>query len=232
MDFSKLTKVDLQAMQSAGVEVLTCLGAIGRSGSNPVGRILKHAGPFYEDAHYPENDVSDKSSHSQYYYHAHRGPGEHGHFHTFVRALGIPPGLDPAPYTGAAERPLGQDAICHIIAISMDATGLPKGLFTTNRWVTAESYYSAADTIRILEKFSVDHADPCWATNRWLTALMRLFRPQIAALIQQRDLTIENWKNTHPGDVFEDRELEVTSEARIDIDEQIAAVEAELSGRP
>lgn len=231
MKFSKLTIEELQTMRSAGDEVLTCLGAIGRAGSNPVGQILRHTGPFYEDAHYPENDVSDRLTHSQYYYHAHRGPGEHGHFHTFVRALGMPSNIEPAPYSGLAERPLGPDAICHLIAISMNAVGLPIGLFTTNRWVTAESFYTAANTISLLDRFSIDHTDPCWATNRWITALLKLFRPQIVELIQQRDLVIENWIKTHPGDVFEDRELEVASEASIDIDEQIEAVDAELERR-
>lgn len=218
-------------MKAAGEEVMTCLGAIGRSSSNPVARILKHAGPFYEDAHYPEDDVSDKTSGSQYYYHAHRGDAEHGHFHTFVRVTGIPSGIEPAPYAGPSERPVGQDAICHLVAVSMNATGLPIGLFTTNRWVTAESFYAAADTIQILDRFSVDHADPCWATNRWLTGLLKLFRPQIIQLIQQRDVTIENWTKSHPGDVFEDRDLEVTSETGIDIDDQIDAIETELAKR-
>lgn len=232
VDLSHSSKDDLLAMKLAGEEVMACLGAIGRSGSNPVGRILKHAGPFYEESHYPDDDVSDKESGSQYYYHAHRGTDEHGHFHTFVRATGIPGGIEPAPYSGQSDRPLGSDAICHLIAVSMNANGLPIGLFTTNRWVTAESFYGASDTIRILENFNVDHAEPCWATNRWLTGLLKLFRPQIIALIEQRDAAIEKWAKEHPGDVFEDRELEVTSEAAIDIDDQIEAVDHELAKRP
>jgi hypothetical protein len=223
----------LVALRDAGDEVLTCLGAIGRASTNPIARILKNAGDFFENAHYPDGDVFDQASASQYYYHAHRSEtGEHGHFHTFVRARGLPDGIAPAPYEGPNPPPSGDDAICHLVAVSMNATGLPVGLFTTNRWVTAESYFTAADTIRVLERFSIDHAEPCWATNRFLTALLRLFRPQIEALIRRRDETILVWQRTHSStDVFEDRALETTSEMAIDIDDQIAAIETLLLQR-
>ena len=223
----------LLAMSAAGDVVMTCLAAIGRAETNPVARILKHGGEFYEDAHYPDGDVFDRQTASQYYYHAHRaGTGEHGHFHTFIRARGIPAGLSPAPYSGGTPPPAGDDAICHLVAVSMNAAGLPVGLFTTNRWVTAETFYAAGDAIQLLTLFEIDHADPCWATNRWLTAMLRLFKPHIEQLILERDQTIAAWQRSHPErDVFEDRELEVTSERTIDIDEHIAAIEAELAAR-
>jgi hypothetical protein len=224
---------DLLAMRAAGQETMTSLAAIGRARTNPVARVLKHGGEFFEDAHYPDGDVYDSVTASQYYYHAHRsGSGEHGHFHTFVRAKGIPGSILPAAYTGDTPPPLGEDAICHLIAVSMNAAGLPIGLFTTNRWVTAESYYSAPNAIAILSQFAVDHAEPCWATNRWLTAMLRLFRPTISDLILQRDKTISEWQAAHPDvDVFEDRNLEVTSETAIDIDVQIESIDVELKNR-
>jgi hypothetical protein len=71
------------------------------------------------------------------------------------------------------------------------------------------------DVIRMLDRFEVDHANPSWPANRWLTAMLRLFRPQIEALILARDAALADWARTHPGkDVFEDRELEITSQAR------------------
>jgi hypothetical protein len=65
--------------------------------------------------------------------------------------------------------------------------------------------------------------------------MLRLFRPQIKTLLLARDCTIDAWQKQHPDrDVFEDRELEVTSEISIDIDAQAAAVDAalEVLGRP
>jgi hypothetical protein len=69
----------------------------------------------------------------------------------------------------------------------MDAYGWPIGLFTTNRWVTNQTWYSAADTIRMLDRFLIDHAYPSWPVNRWISAMFRLFRPQIVELLERRD---------------------------------------------
>lgn len=217
-------------MSKAADDVLEALRVMGKAGTNPVAQVLAHQGEFFESDHYPKGDVYDDESAAQYYYHAHRAEtGEHGHFHTFLRAKGMPAGIDPAPYTGSAERPLGADAIAHLIAVSMNRAGLPTGLFTTNRWVTGETFYSAPDVIRMLDRFTIDHVHPCLATNRWLSSLLRLFRPQIEALLLERDKAIRAWQRQHPDrDVYEDRELEVTSEIGIDIDEQAALVDAAL----
>ena len=52
-----------------------------------------------------------------------RRRSEHGHFHTFLRAPGMPEGVAPVAYNGKARRPAGKDALCHFIAIAMDQPG-------------------------------------------------------------------------------------------------------------
>lgn len=229
-DFSALPLSRLRVMSKAADDVLEALRVMGKASTNPVAQVLAHQGEFVELDHFPKGDVYDDDSAGQYYYHAHRSEtGEHGHFHAFLRVKGIPIGIEPAPYSGAAERPLGEDAISHLIAISMDRAGLPTGLFTTNRWVTGETFYCAKSVIAMLDRFDIDHTHPCLATNRWVSAMVRLFRPQIEQLLIARDRSIDAWQRQHPDrDVFEDRELEVTSEIAIDIDEQAAAVDAAL----
>jgi hypothetical protein len=60
--------------------------------------------------------------------------------------------------------------------------------------------------------------------------MLRLFRPQILELIDARDRAVAEWRAGHPGiDVFEDRDLGITSRCEISIDDQIAAVEAALA---
>ena len=78
------------ALFEAGVEVLECRRVLVRGGLNVVGEVLRGQGDFVEMEHYPRDDVFDADSHAQYYYHAHRGTAEHGHFHTFLRAAGMP----------------------------------------------------------------------------------------------------------------------------------------------
>ena len=112
----------------------------------------------------------------------------------------------------------------------MNRPGFPMGLFTTNRWVTDESFYTADDAIRLLDLFKMDHTYPCLAANQWITAMVRLFRPQIEVLLHERDRQIARWEKMHPDrDVYEDRELEITSITDIDVDKQIAAVKTALA---
>lgn len=233
IDYSSISQKDITDLSTAADDVLEALRLMGKAQTNTVERVIEHHGTFYEMDHYPPGDVYDEETASQYYYHSHRPEsGEHGHFHTFIRADGIPDTMEPYPYSGEAEQALGEDAICHLIAISMDAQGLPVELFTTNRWVTGETFYSAKDTIALLQKFEIDHVYPCLGTNRWLTAMLRLFRPQIEQLLIERDKKISEYQAQNPeADVFEDEELEVTSIIEIDIDTQVAAVDAELERR-
>lgn len=231
VDLRQLPQAQLKTMSKAADDVLEALRVMGKAGTNPVAQVLKHQGEFVESDHYPKGDVYDDESAAQYYYHAHRAEtGEHGHFHTFLRLKGFPSKIKPAPYSGKAKRPLGKNALSHLVAVSMDRSGLPIGLFTTNRWVTGETFYSAPDVIRMLDRFDVDHTHPCLATNRWISALLRLFRPQIEILLLQRDETIRDWQRRHPKlDVFEDRNLEITSELSIDIDAQAAMIDKALA---
>lgn len=205
--------------------------ALRHAGTNPVQRLLDTTpgAPFIELAHLPAGDVYDARSGAQYYYHAHRKErGEHGHFHTFVRAAGLPTGLAPPPDVTTPDRPLGEAALCHLIAVSMNAAGAPCGLFTTNRWVTDETFYWADDVVAALPAFRIEQATPCALTNGWLTALVALFRPQVERLVRTRDAAILAWRAQNAGtgrDVFEDRALDITSEAAIDVHAQLAAVD-------
>lgn len=214
-------------MATAGAEIRECYRVLAKAGSNIVAEILRGQGTFLEWNHYPEGDAVDWETHSQFYYHAHpdgERPGEHGHFHTFLRYDGMPEGLEAAPLDfpqAENKERIGS----HLIAVSMDAKGFPVKLFTVNRWVTDETWYRAADVAAMLPRFKIDHTHPSWATNRWLSALLVLFRPQIVLLLEQRDAGIDKWRAAHPDtNTFEDRALEVTSEMAISVDKQIAAL--------
>ena len=73
VNFSELPKVRLERMRSAGEEALECYRVLSKAGANVVGELLKGEGKFYEWNHYPDGDIYDNETHSQYYYHAHRG---------------------------------------------------------------------------------------------------------------------------------------------------------------
>jgi len=237
--FASLGRARLETMLDAGREVRNCMRVLAKSGGNIVAELLRDVPTFYEWDHYPKGDVYDAATHAQYYYHAHpehERPGEHGHFHTFLRLAGMPRGLKRVPVQGrapaassAAAGGPADGALSHLVAIGMDRFGRPVSLFTTNRWVTDETWYRAEDAIRMLDFFEIDLAHPSWAVNRWISAMIPLFRPQIEWLIKRRDDAVAAWHKKKPrGDVYEDRGLNITSEMAIDIERQVAAVEQAL----
>ncbi|MEQ8388603.1 MAG: hypothetical protein RIE22_07810 [Alphaproteobacteria bacterium] len=190
---------------------------LARTGDNIVGELLKGNDAFYEWDHYPENDVYDEQTHAQYYYHAHpvedRVEGEHGHFHTFVRDSGTIEGFKPVAHAEGADEDL-----CHLVGISMDEFGYPFRLFTSNLWVTGGRWYGADKVKRLLHRFEIAHARPSWPVNRWISALLRAFRPQIHSLLEERDRIAADWRAARPGEnIWEDRDLNVVSEIRIDL---------------
>jgi hypothetical protein len=232
VDWDSLSKERLEHMAAAGQQVLECYRVLRKTGGNMVGELLRNAGTFYEWDHYPKGDVYDGETFSQYYYHAHpadlRG-GEHGHFHTFLRGNGMPDGVRPAPLPDFTPPENPNDALSHLIAISMNPAGFPIRLFSTNRWVTGEAWYVADDVIAMLDRFDIDHAQPSWPVNIWVTNMVRLFHPQIEVLVRQRDAAVAAWQDKKPDEnAYEDRELEITSVMDIAVEDQIVRVERAL----
>jgi hypothetical protein len=227
-NLKKLSPEQLQTMAIAGMQVLECYRVLQKSNSNVVAEILWGQGEFYELDHYPKGDVYDSETHSQFYYHSHR-EGEHGHFHTFLREKGMPKECRPVNQSEAPFMKERDDKLSHLIAISMNRAGFPIGLFTTNRWITADNWYKADDVIKMLDRFEMDLASPSWPVNIWLTAMLRLFRPQIMELVRERDATVRHWQKKHPeNDAFEDRGCDITSARKISVGAQIKRVNQAL----
>lgn len=226
VDYAGLERSALEAMAEAAAQVTEVHRVLAKTGDNVVGELLRGCGTFYEWDHYPKGDVYDHETHGQYYYHAHpagqRFADEHGHFHTFLRPGGMPPGTRPAPVPNQQPPSAPEDALSHLVAIAMDSRGLPVRLFTVNRWVTGETWYGAEDVVRMLPRFAIDHARPSWPVNRWITGLLALYRPFIGVLLRQRDQAVQCWqRDRNPPDVYEDRRLEVTSYLDIDLREDV-----------
>ncbi len=254
----RVSRAELAQMERAAAVLADCRERLAASRRTILAEIAPGAGGcegkgLVDWRHYPNGEVYDPASHAQYFYHTHpadrRPPLEHGHFHTFLRAEGMPSGVVPLvlPETAVAEvapAPQGaplkrgtRDEVSHLIAISLDAQGEPLCLFTTNRWVTGETWYRAGDVIAMLDRFHITPADPAAVRDRWLVAVMQLFRPQIAALLRQRDKTVMARRRRQRANVFEDPRLEVTSSIEINLGAQLAFVararsEAAAAARP
>jgi hypothetical protein len=236
-----MTSAEADGREAADGIVAACRRALAAQPGGIFAALAAVPGAVVDWQHYPAGDVYDPHSHAQYFYHAHpagsRAAGEHGHFHTFLRAEGMPPGVAPLvlPETalpGVAPPPQaaplkrgGGDEVSHLVAVVLDHRGDPIRLFTTNRWVTGETWYRADDVIPMLDRFALDNAGGPTLVNAWLGAVLRLYRPQIALLLRTRDRTIMNWRRRRRSNVFEDVRIEVTSSLDIDLDERLAAVD-------
>jgi len=229
---------DLERMQAAATVVAECRNIFAAHPRGVFGAIGAEAGSLEDWRHYPDGEVYDPISHAQYFYHCHptaqRRGREHGHFHTFLRAEGMPEGVAPLvlPETAVADAPPPpqaaplkhgiRDEISHLVAIALDPRGEPIRLFATNRWVTGETWYRADDVIHMLDRFMIGETEGPALLNRWISAMVALFRPQIETVLRMRDDTVVTWRRRRRGNIFEDVRLEVLCGVELDLDDQLA----------
>lgn len=67
------------------------------------------------------------------------------------------------------------NTINHFIGDTADQSRYPVGLFTTNRWITADNWYAAKYMSRMLDLFELDLAWPSWPVNIWIAAYCACF---------------------------------------------------------
>ena len=232
----------LERQMEAAQMVAETMRVLQKSNTNIIGEIIStstsDADTYYEWEHLPPGDAYDLESHSQYYYHSHAKSedgssihdDEHGHFHTFMRAKGYPEGIEPVALPDYEPVEDLSDIVTHVIGVGMNEMGVPIRLFTVNRWVTGEIWHAAEDIIKMLDSFEIDDTRPSWPMNLWISNLVALYRPQIEVLIRQRDEAIAKWQAEHPDveNVYEDRNLEVTSHLDINLAEYVTNLEESL----
>jgi hypothetical protein len=176
--------------------------------------------------HYPPDDIVDDESGSQFYYRCHRSGGaEHGHLHLFWHATRngrrrrAPAGtrrwlrIDPS----------------HLFAISLDARGLPRGLFTVNRWVTDGHWFDAPTLLGHVDRFAMRLVEGHQHSCAWITSFVRMYRPVVEELLKQRDRRLAGRRDL--SSALDDRELEVLSQIDIDWGADLDALEAEFAAR-
>ena len=182
--------------------------------------------------HYPKGDARDKHCKARWYYHVHapgsREEDEHGHFHLFLHRDQLPKG-EPVKVL-----PLkGEEAkahVTHLVALSIDTSGIPRSWFTTNRYVTDEFLFPADVMIRHLPDYNVDHTKQDDLVNRFVTAMVALYRDEITELLQQRDARQAELFAEH-GDVGYEKESgeEVLSYIPIDLDVKLGSIDFEAA---
>lgn len=180
--------------------------------------------------HYPEGGIVDRRRGSQFFYHSHRGgDGEHGHLHLFWHATRS----GRRRHLGASGVPRNEEwkrsAPSHLVAIGLDARGLPVSIFSVNHWVTDGHWFDADTTLGMIRRFELKgitgHDDSC----DWLTAFVRLYEPVIARVLRSRDRHLA--AQPCPIAALKDRRIEVVSMERLDCLADLNRIDQELKCR-
>lgn len=176
--------------------------------------------------HYPPDDLVDLRTGSQFYYHAHRdGDQEHGHLHLFWHATAS----GRRRYFKPGQTRWQRTEPTHLLAISLDARGLPVALFTVNQWVTDGHWLDAASTLACVDRFVMGPLPGYEQSCGWLTDFVRLYRPLIHDLLLRRDQRLQRRANLPHA--LQDHRLEVLSHTTIDWLADMDALEAESARR-
>ncbi len=152
---------------------------------NPLAAIVgsRRAPPVFHQ--FPQPGINRVGEGLGYFYHSHDAPAsptrEHGHFHLFGRARRRR-GEDPV------------DSYVHLAGIGVDANGAPLRLFTTNLWVTAGRWRSAAFIRGELNRFAHRATRPDSGAERWIGLLLRLFPAEIRSVLRLRELKVAGWR--------------------------------------
>jgi hypothetical protein len=201
--------------------VIESITAMAREGTPLMMRVLPHGDLRFWD-HYPANDARDQRTRSRWYYHVHapgdRDQHEHGHFHLFLHRTQLD---DPQAF--AAAPALGEDApahVTHIAGLAIDHSGIPISWFATNRWVTDEFLYPAPIMAAHLDRYNVDETAEDRHVNRFLTAMVALYRTEIAELLAARDAALSALVDV-AGPAASESGEDVLARIPIELDEKI-----------
>ncbi len=182
-----------------------CVQEMATRRTNPVLEVLQGATSVQWDRRYPAEPLRFGGACLRAYYHCHHAPGmpagAHGHFHVFVRSAREPDTL--GHWTHAA-------------ALPMDGLGQPLAWLAVNHWVCGGRWRPAAATVALLDRAAV----PAGVSllERWLGAMLRLFRPEIARLLRRRDRELSRLGASRAAaDVRADRALYVLAAERVDL---------------
>ncbi len=144
-----------------------------------------------------------------YYFHRHEAPSrgeEAGHFHIFVAAP-----LQPvSPVAGAA--PVDGNDWSHVAGISIDHRGDPQSIFTTNQWVTSETWACASMVLERMDGFSVDGLTVSPEVDAHVAQLVAGLAPLLPGLLHDRDERLTSIWRSSGTDPCSDRRLEIISE--------------------
>jgi hypothetical protein len=171
---------------SAAQVVLGCIRQFGADRSNPVLEVLQETPDFVQQQKYPQPPLEFAAGRGRAYYHSHAlagaEPEEHGHFHLFLQH-------------GRGTR---KEDWAHLAALAMDREGQPVRWFATNRWVTGGDWGERGWLLAGVDTLAPERETA--VLQRWLAAMLRLYRPELEVLLEARDAYLADLRAATSGE--------------------------------
>lgn len=211
---------------AAGHRLLEVYAGLGERGRHLLEDLIGNGAP-QQWRHYPEDDAIDSAAGYQWFYHSHSpedrpGATEHGHFHIFARRTlwhGLLRSETEKAFASLTGNPRRRVDTRHLLAVGINAKGVPISLFTVNSWVTGDLMLSALTTERMLAQMRLKTGYP--EVDAVLEGVIMLCRAEICQALAERDAVLSAGP---PREVLIDQDLELLSERPIDLDAKLAAL--------
>lgn len=214
---------DVRALHTWGLRLLQIYAELAHGQEHLLDGVLAGQTPQQWE-HYPPDDAIDRESGYQWFYHSHSpedrpGCAEHGHIHLFAHRP-----LWSRRLQSRAERQF--QALCdapsphaptrHLLAIGLNAKGVPISLFTVNNGVTGDGMLCAQLTMALLGsiRLHTGHAQ----LDAVIESVVHLCAPEIQQVMAQRDA---NLASHHHANKLNDQPLELLSTLSIDLDTKL-----------
>jgi hypothetical protein len=190
-------------------------------------RVLPDDSEVHFWQHFPKKDARDRDTRSRWYYHVHklgdRDADEHGHFHLFLHRTQLPEGEVPTVMPPEGEK--AKAHVTHIAGLSINYQGIPRAWFVTNRFITNEFLYPADVIIAHLPDYMVDNTQEDSLVNRFVTAMVALYREEIAELLRLRDIRQAELVAEHGTAAYEKASgVDVLASIPIDLDAKLESL--------
>jgi hypothetical protein len=216
-------KAEMKTLRSAGLRLLQTYADLSDTKGHLLDEVLGDAMPL-QWAHYPPDDAIDLSSGFQWFYHSHspedRPVGsEHGHIHLFARRPLWSRRLQSRSeieFCRISGRESTQAHTRHLLAIGLNAKGLPISLFTVNSWVTGDQMLSTKLTMQLLASIQLKTGYP--KVDAVIESVVHLCLPEVESVLQKRDAKLASFTGANK---LQDLGLELLSELPIDLDEKL-----------
>lgn len=179
------TRRQCPAEPAVVAQALDYVRSLARRDLNPLAAMLgSHASP--RTLHqYPEPGINWIGGGLGYFYHSHARrssrSAEHGHFHLFAQQRDRRGNACDGSYA-------------HLVGIEVNARGAPLRVFTTNLWVTAGLWRSAAFIAGELRRFAIVATRRESGPERWIGMILKLYPVQVRDVLRQRERRVARWR--------------------------------------